>query len=45
MSKTWIAPAIEEQTSIVAQLSGPYGSAQGSGGGGGGNDGCCNWFN
>lgn len=41
MSKTWIAPAIEEQTSIVAQLGSYNGAGPGSGGGGGGNNGCC----
>lgn len=39
MNKIWIAPAIEEQTEIVAQLS--VNSGPGSGGGDGGSDGCC----
>jgi hypothetical protein len=41
MSKTWIAPAIEEQASIVAQLGSTYGAGPGSGGGGGGGNNCC----
>jgi hypothetical protein len=45
MSKVWIAPEIEEQTSIVAQLNGIYGAGPGSSGGGGGkgDNGCCPW--
>jgi hypothetical protein len=40
MTKMWIAPAIEEQTEIVAQLSTNAGPGS-AGGGNGGNDGCC----